>query len=87
MYKAMQSPGGTYMLKHTGIWRPNGLVFHKNPSTWVPFLSKSPQRGPILQKKNVQKLKSAIFEVKTPLEMGPDFENFEKSSQIRRFFS
>ena len=73
--------GGTLMLKHTGMCRPNGLLSHQ----------KSLDMGPILVKKiytrrshftKIEKkiVKSAIFEVEKPLEMGPDLRKFWKKN-------
>ena len=40
-YEGLQTRGGTHMLRHTGMCRPNGLLFHQ----------KSLDMGPILVKK------------------------------------
>ena len=47
------------------------------------FINKSLKDGPVLQK--VYFFKSAFFEREKPLEMGPDFRKFLKSSKICRY--
>ena len=65
-------PWGTHMLRHTGIFCPNGSVFHQISLDKGPILvKKTLGEGPIwkLPKKMV---KSAIFESEKLLEMGPN---------------
>ena len=83
------APGGTHMLRHTGMCRPNGLLFHQKSLDMDPLLFKKILwRGShftkIATKKNA---KSAVFEVEKPLEMGPDLQKkSKKTCQISRFF-
>ena len=43
--------GGTHMLRHTEMCRPNVLLFHQNSLDMGPILVKKyPEEGPILQK-------------------------------------
>ena len=76
------------MLRHTGICRPNGLLFHQK------FLD----MGHILVKKKILRggshftkirkkiVKSAIFEAEKPLQKWVSIcENFKKNCLISRF--
>ena len=63
------------MLGHTGMCRPNVLVFHQKSLDNGPiFVKKILKRGShftkIATKKNV---KAAVFEAEKPLEMGKGF--------------
>ena len=67
------------MLRHTGMCRPNGLLFQQKSLDMGPILvKKSLEEGPISNKSR-KKVKSAIFEVEKPLEMGPDLRKFQKN--------
>ena len=69
-------PGGTHMLRHTGMCHPNGF-FTKNSRQWSHFCQKkSLAEGPISPTLKKKLLKSAIFEEEKPLEMGPDLQKF-----------
>ena len=72
--------GGTHMLRHTGMCRPNGLLFQQKSLDMGPILvKKSLEEGPILQKSR-KNGKISHFEVEKPLEMGPDLRKFRKKS-------
>ena len=45
------APGGTHMLRHTGMCRPNGSLFHQKSLDMGPICSKkSLEKGPISRK-------------------------------------
>ena len=81
--QSMSNPPGV-----TGMCRPNGLLFHQKSLYMGPILVKKILRRESHFTKN-QKLrkmvKSAIFEVVKPLEMGPDLQKILKNRQISRF--
>ena len=60
----------TYISYTGNAAHANGLLFHQ----------KSLDMGPILVKKSLEKIvKSAVFMVKKPLEMGSDLRKFRKN--------
>ena len=59
--------------------RPNGLDFQQKSLDMGPILVKKIlRRGSHFTKIAKKKVKSAIFEVEKPLEMGPDLQKFRK---------
>ena len=81
------SRGGTHMLRHTGMCRPNGLLFQQKSFDMGPILVKKILRRGSHFTKIVKKIvKSAHFEVEKPLEMGPDLRKFRKKTLNQRFF-
>ena len=79
--------GGTHLLKLLGMCATQWVTFspkilrhkfhfgQKNPLKRIPF------------HKNCEKLvKSSIFDVEKPVEIGPDLQTFWKKNQISRFF-
>ena len=73
--------GGTHMLRHTGMCRPNGSLFHQESLDMLgPILvKKSSDEGPISQK--LRKIwKICRFEAEKPLEMGLDFAKISKKN-------
>ena len=80
------SAGGTHILRHTGMFRPNGLLFHQKSLDMGPILVKKVLReSPISQKFAKKNVKSAVFEAEKPLEMGLDFQNVLKNCLFSRF--
>ena len=74
---ASQGGGGTHMLRHTGMCRPNGLLFHQKSLDMSPILvkKKSLEEGPVSQ--NLQtNCKISRIEVENPLEMSLDLQKF-----------
>ena len=71
--------GGTHMLRHTGMCRPNGLLFHQKSLDMGPILVKKILTVPF--HKNCKKIvKSAIFEVEKTLRNGSQFTNISKKT-------
>ena len=71
------------MLRHTGMYCPNGLLFyHKDVEMYPILVKKSVEEGSISKQLQKKKVKSAVFEVEKPLEVGPDLLKFRKNSQI-----
>ena len=69
------TPGGTHILRHTWMYRTNGLAFHhKSSDKGHIFVKKSLEEGPISPKLQ-QKLK-----------MCSDLQKFLKNCQISHFF-
>ena len=67
------------MLRYTGMCCPNGFVFHKNSLGMGPFfVKKSLKEDPILRKL-LKIVQNSCFCGGKPLEMGPDFKNFDKA--------
>ena len=78
-YTLTSYPGGTHMLRHTGMCRQNGLLFQQKSSDMGPILvKKSLEEGPF-RKNHEKNVKSAIFELEKPLEMGLDLRKFRKT--------
>ena len=60
--------------------RPNGLLFQQKSLDMGPILvKKSLEEGPISKKIAKKMVKTAIFEVQKPLEMGPGLQKFRKN--------
>ena len=54
------------------MYHLNGLLFHQKSLDMGPiFVKKSSEEGPISQTNSKKIVKSVIFEVGKPLEMGP----------------
>ena len=70
--------GGPHMLRHTGMCRTNGLLFHQKSLDMGPILvKKSLEEGPILQK--LQKnCKISCFWGWKPLRIEPRFAKISK---------
>ena len=65
--------GGTYMLRHTGMCRPNGLIFHQKSLDMGPILVKKiPRGGSHFTKFAKKNGKISRFWGRKPLEMGLD---------------
>ena len=73
------------MLRHAGMCCPNGLLFHQKSLDMGPILVKIIlRRGSHFTKIVKKKLKSAIFEVEKPLEMGPDLRKKKKKNMLNQ---
>ena len=64
------------MLRHTGMCRPNGLLFHQKYLYMGPILVKKSLEEGLISLKLQKMVKSAVFEVEKPLEMGLDLRKF-----------
>ena len=75
------------MLKHMEMCHPNGLLFHQKSFDMGPILvpKKILRIGSHFTKKCKKVVKSAIFEVETPLEIGPSLRKFRKKRKISHF--
>ena len=77
--------GGIHMLRHTGMRRPNGLLFYQKSLDMGPILVKKILRRGSLSQKLRTNVKSAISGGKEILEMGPDLRKFRKNRKISHF--
>ena len=78
-HSGSNSSGGCSQLRHTGMCHPNGLLFHKKSLDIGPIVyKKSLQEDPNSQKQQKKLVKSAVFELEKPLEMGPDLQKLKK---------
>ena len=76
------------MLRHTGMCRPNGLLFHQKSLDMGPILvQKILRRGSHFTNFAKKIVNSAVFEAEKPLEMGLDLRKFRKNCLFSRFLS
>ena len=68
------------MVRHTGMCRPNGLLFQQKSLDMGPSLVEKFLRRGSHFAKIVKNGKISHFEVEKPLEMGPDLRKFRKKA-------
>ena len=81
-----QSRGGTHMLRHTGMCRPNGLLFHQKSLDMGPTLVKKILRGGSHFSKFAKNCKISRFWGRKTLRNGSRFAKISKKLSIYPFF-
>ena len=82
-----QVEGGTHMLRHTGMCRPNGPHFHQKSLDMGPMLViKILREGSHFTKIAKKMVKSAVLKAEKLLEMGLDLQKVRKKLSNQPFF-